>query len=78
MKTIVYTAAIVAALTGQALAWDNTQSGPGPKQIVDQGGVGAQATARATSQATSGAFSNAAGGNARATGGNRIRACDAG
>ena len=62
----------VAALSfaySPAFAWDNTNTGPGPNQIVD-GGPGAQATVgKAVSTSTSKAISAAAANNS-----NRIRA----
>ena len=79
MNRITLAAAVAIALAASpAMAWDNTNNGSGPKQIVD-GGPGAQSTATAASRSSSASRStavgiggrggNARGGNATATGG---------
>lgn len=69
-RTTLTAATILTLVAIPAFAWDNTNSGPGPKQIVD-GGPGAQAISAASSRATAGAASSsrATGGNAAARGG---------
>lgn len=61
---VVASVAIAAMLwCSPAHAWNNTNSGPGPKQIVD-GGPGAQATSRASAGAAAVSGSRSTGGNA--------------